>query len=340
MTLEFYTLRLIALFLGTASAMPLTKCPYQSPAMQTLPYLEKVVYFDDSPPMCADDFLAFLQKDKTRGDKNLLWQKAFRIAQKNVRTLHCDDGKLNVVFKNKKVFLTNAHAFYSSDDKGMAKTSFSNNEIHHCYVMNGSNKNYVDINTPPIFGDPTKDSSLDYAVGAVEQAIDDVEPIELASPEDYARDQEVMVAAAYRGNSTGRNCFTGALCFDRKIWRAIGELSSMHASNCPSDFGASAAAEFLISPSTNRIVLGHLHVTGTYPTDENGQRVPDGKSYFYSKNIRDPNAAYSLSIGIDGVYRQKIDAFIKEIEKKNPPGSLDPQPHQQDAEYVPQGQSL
>lgn len=327
-----------------ANAAPLGCQSYQSPVLQTLPYLQKIVYFDNNPPMCADDFLAFLRSDKSNPMRDAAWEKALQISKKNVRILHCDDGDGNVIFKNKKVFLTVAHAFYSLNKRNFAKDRFSNQAIHHCYVMNGGKKNYVDIKKPPDFGDPTVDPSLDYGVGAVENPMDDIEPLEIARSEDFAKDQEIMVASAFRDNAIGRNCFSAALCFDRKFWGATQDFSSIHSTNCPSDPGSSGSAEFILKfdaeANEYKVLLAHIYHGGTYSNDPNGRPYPDGRPYFYAKDIHDPNGAFSMSVGIDGTYRQKIEAFIKEIEARNPPGSLEPQSHNQNAEFIPRGQSL
>lgn len=319
-----------------ANAAPVGCNPYQSPISQAFPYLQKIVYFDNNPPMCADDFLAFLRNDRANVTKSILWEKALRIAQKNVRILYCTAGKMNVVFLNKKVFLTNAHAFHFLDKTSQLATKrFSDQDIHNCFVMNGKQKNHIDISTPPDMGKSGEDISYDYAVGAVEQSIDDIVPIELASPDDYLKNQELMVASAYRGNEIGRNCFSAALCNDRKFWGAINDLASVHSTNCPEDVGSSASAVFLISAS-GKIVLSQL-VAGGSPYDSNTR---NGRPYFYTRDQSDPRAAFNLNVGIDGVFREKIDAFEKKIESKNPPGSLVPHSHIRSADYGPEGQEL
>lgn len=291
---------------------------YQDPAT-----LRQINWMEGAKPTCKNDFITQVEKEQDRDPScKTLLKKMASIAQKNVFKLKCDHAQLNATFLSPKVFITNNHAFTTAKNYYRLPDSLLSTckIIHFDPALKMNTEEKINLRSLRL-GDRTRDGDVpgDFAVVALDTAINDVEPVDFISSHNVQPGQEFFVASAFSGRrSETRSCFSLTKCLNYgPTYKANqGGGSSVYVTNCPEENGTSGSAVFTLLKDEDgkckSIALVGLQEGGTTNSS-------DGSPFYFppSGDVDDQKAMWSYQIAIDNKFRDYVSEITRAYEGRD-----------------------
>lgn len=274
-------------------------------------------------PLCVSEYMQLLPRIGFASDCVEHIRAMIRAAEKNVRTIKCSNDLTkagSATFITSRVFITAGHVFRDGNDRERTYARpLSATELSRCYVLRYDSSSqrevadFIDMRWPPYIPDANSvdDWGRDYAIGVVEDALEDAIHLKLMEAGGFSEDMWALVPS--QGFERYENCFSVISCTKRTLESASSaEAGAVYTSGCSTAKGASGSGVFILQRSSSS---GACFGFGLAGISVGGADVKQSWTDGIGENELAPT---SIFVAISGGFRTRLDQFISSIDRDGP----------------------